>query len=565
MKQHNVKKDILLIFIVSLIMTLPQLLGRGMIIGSDSIFHFNRFYDAAMQMKEGNLQYFISMYGFQESGRIVNALYGPLTAYLHGFLVLISKSWYRYQMLANVTLFLLSGSSMYFFLKKGKIAYQLRLPISILYMTTYSIHYWTIRQGFSSWGAALLPICLIPFIEMIREKKIHKFQLGISTALMVQTHLFSSLLLILIYIPAFIFAYFQTDNRKQLLSNLFLAVIIFVTLTANVWFGFFVVYAGNEILPPFVNQTMSLNTVNSNSYYWLLNPISLIFVILFELINGIRIGKRYSVLHKITLGLGTTFLILSTSIIPWSYLVDQGNALAELIQFPFRFFVPCTILFLFAFCMTLQDLNLIKHARFSRYLNLVVVASVVQVLGLISISMHQWHQSASFLQSGSYTIVQTNDDRKIKDSFFMPDLSIALELVEKPTPDYLPIYSLAEENEYTLYQELVIDRNIQFSKEVRDKKLIVQWSGQANEPIDIPIIKYAGTQLVLNGSLLKNQHIRLSSLGTIIIPQLKGQNILEVFYEEPPYFEFVFIFTSLSWMLALLRSSWLLRKAKSTY
>lgn len=221
MKQHNIKKDFLLILLVSLIMTLPQLLGRGMIIGSDSIFHFNRFYDAAMQMKEGNLQYFISMYGFQESGRIVNALYGPLTAYLHGFLVLISKSWYRYQMLANVTLFLLSGSSMYFFLKKGKIAYQLRLPISILYMTTYSIHYWTIRQGFSSWGAALLPICLIPFIEMIREKKIHKFQLGISTALMVQTHLFSSLLLILIYIPAFIFAYFQTDNRKQLLSNLF--------------------------------------------------------------------------------------------------------------------------------------------------------------------------------------------------------------------------------------------------------------------------------------------------------------------------------------------------------
>ena len=565
MKQRNVKIDLFFIFLVSLIMTLPQLLGRGMIIGSDSIFHFNRFYDTAMQIKEGNFQYFISMYGFQESGRIVNALYGPLTAYLHGLLVLISNSWYKYQMLTNVLLFLLSGSSMYFFLKKGKIVSQLRLPVSILYMTTYSIHYWTTRQGFSSWGAALLPLCLIPFIEMIMKKKINKFQLGICTALMVQTHLFSSLLLVLIYMPAFIFAYFQTDERKQLLSNLFLAVIIFFALTANVWFGFSVVYDGNEILTPFVNQTMSLNTINSNSYYWLLNPISLIFVLLFEFFHGIRRGKGYSALHKITLGMGTTFLILSTTIIPWSYLVNQGNALAELIQFPFRFFVPCTILFLFSFCMTLQDLNLKKHSLFSRYLNLVVVASVIQVLGLISFSMYQWHQNDSFLQSGSYTIVQTGDDQKIRDSFFMPDLSISLELVEKPTPDYLPIYSLEEENKYKLYQELVIDRNIQFSKEVRDKKLIVHWRGQTNEPIGIPIIKYAGTQLVLNGSLLENQHIRLSSLGTINIPQTKGQNTLEVFYEEPPHFEFVFFFTIMSWILALLRSSWLLWKAKSKY
>ena len=147
----------------------------------------------------------------------------------------------------------------------------------------------------------------------------------------------------------------------------------------------------------------------------------------------------------------------------------------------------------------------------------------------------------------------------------MPDLSIWLELVDRPTPDYLPVYTLEEETEYKLYQELVIDRNIQFSKEVRDKKLIVHWRGQTNEPIGIPIIKYAGTQLVLNGSLLENQHIRLSSLGTINIPQTKGQNTLEVFYEEPPHFEFVFFFTIMSWILALLRSSWLLWKAKSKY
>ena len=47
------------------------------ILGSDSIFHYNRFYEAAMQLKNGNFSYFLSLYGFQQSGRIVNALYDP--------------------------------------------------------------------------------------------------------------------------------------------------------------------------------------------------------------------------------------------------------------------------------------------------------------------------------------------------------------------------------------------------------------------------------------------------------------------------------------------------------
>lgn len=77
-----------------------------MIIGSDSIFHFNHFYDIAMQMKHGNIQYFISMYGFQQSRRTINALYGPLIAYFHGGLVLLSRSWFNYQVLSNFTLFI---------------------------------------------------------------------------------------------------------------------------------------------------------------------------------------------------------------------------------------------------------------------------------------------------------------------------------------------------------------------------------------------------------------------------------------------------------------------------
>ena len=89
------------LFIISfaILLVTPQLFTRKVILGSDSIFHYNRFYEAAMQLKNGNFSYFLSLYGFQQSGRIVNALYGPFFAYLQGGLILISGTWFRYQIL----------------------------------------------------------------------------------------------------------------------------------------------------------------------------------------------------------------------------------------------------------------------------------------------------------------------------------------------------------------------------------------------------------------------------------------------------------------------------------
>lgn len=67
----------LIIVVFAVLLVTPQLFTRKVILGSDSVFHYNRFYEAAMQLKNGNFSYFLSLYGFQQSGRIVNALYGP--------------------------------------------------------------------------------------------------------------------------------------------------------------------------------------------------------------------------------------------------------------------------------------------------------------------------------------------------------------------------------------------------------------------------------------------------------------------------------------------------------
>ena len=133
----------LVIVIGALILVLPQVLAHKMLLGSDSIFHYNRFYEAAMQLKEGNFHYFITMYGFQQSGRIINALYGPVAAYFNGALLLVGKTWFNYQILSDIAVYLLAGGSMYALLRKCKLRVSYSLGLALFYLTTYSIQYWT--------------------------------------------------------------------------------------------------------------------------------------------------------------------------------------------------------------------------------------------------------------------------------------------------------------------------------------------------------------------------------------------------------------------------------------
>lgn len=69
------------------LMVSAQLYKHGIILGNDMMFHFNRFYEAYMQIKTGDFNYFQSIFSFDQSGRIVNALYGPDFSYLQGLLM----------------------------------------------------------------------------------------------------------------------------------------------------------------------------------------------------------------------------------------------------------------------------------------------------------------------------------------------------------------------------------------------------------------------------------------------------------------------------------------------
>ncbi len=545
----------------AILLVTPQLFTRKVILGSDSIFHYNRFYEAAMQLKNGNFSYFLSLYGFQQSGRIVNALYGPFFAYLQGGLILISGTWFRYQIVSRVLLHILAESSMYALLKQCKVKTSIALSLGLLYATTFSIQYWTMRQGFSSWGAALLPYCFIPAIHYVFYQRVDQVRLALSMALIFQIHVLSALMLAMMYLPFYLYTFVKatTSKKKETILKVLIAVILFLLLTVNVWGVLLYLRGANHLLDPFINREIGKNGIDGTARYWLYTPISLMVLLILQFIYAIVNWKKLARWKRILHFIYFVFFFLSTGLFPWQYLVENGNTFAELIQFPFRFFVPATILLL-----AITGLTVTRFVNWRK--SIAVLLFAFAGVGLIQNIMDTTDRVKSAAQDGElisivkHTYVE-GDYQTISLTMNDSDLSQFLNLVVKPTPDYVPIYgTIGKQNTYDLYYENIVT-NQRTEKLIKDNYLVLTWQADEGEELNLPIVVYKDSILTLNGKELDKDDYNLSTIGTPTVSSQEGKNKLELRYQEPEWL-FVAISAPLI-VLGIIGLQWINIKVKT--
>lgn len=551
----------LFIIVFAILLVTPQLFTRKVILGSDSIFHYNRFYEAAMQLKNGNFSYFLSLYGFQQSGRIVNALYGPFFAYLQGGLILISGTWFRYQIVSRVLLHILAESSMYALLKQCKVKTSIALSLGLLYATTFSIQYWTMRQGFSSWGAALLPYCFIPAIHYVFYQRVDQVRLALSMALIFQIHVLSALMLAMMYLPFYLYTFVKatTSKKKETILKVLIAVILFLLLTVNVWGVILYLRGANHLLDPFINREIGKNGIDGTARYWLYTPISLMVLLILQFIYAIVNWKKLARWKRILHFIYFVFFFLSTGLFPWQYLVENGNTFAELIQFPFRFFVPATILLL-----AITGLTVTRFVNWRK--SIAVLLFAFAGVGLIQNIMDTTDRVKSAAQDGElisivkHTYVE-GDYQTISLTMNDSDLSQFLNLVVKPTPDYVPIYgTIGKQNTYDLYYENIVT-NQKTEKLIKDNYLVLTWQADEGEELKLPIVVYKDSILTLNGKELDKDDYNLSTIGTPTVSSQEGKNKLELRYQEPEWL-FVAISAPLI-VLGIIGLQWIYIKVKT--
>ena len=533
----------LAIFFIALAFLMPHLFTHKLILGADAPFHYNRFYDAAQQIKYGDFHYFPSLYGFQQSGRIVNAVYGTFFAYLPGLIVLLAGSWFHYQILSNFILYLISGFSMLILLRYVNVRNWVSVPVAVLFMSTYSIQYWSINQGFTSWGTCFYPLCMIPIADFVLHKKFPVIKVAVSVGLMTQIHLLSSIMLALMYIPFYLYYFFNQTEKGKALLQLIKSVLLYFVLTANIWAGLAIVYSGNKILPPFVNREMSQKAIDLDGSYWLHYPKAFPILILSGFLLFIFFQQKNTLFQKIVLYTSLVFFFLSTSLIPWTTLIEKNVPFISLIQFPFRFFVPFTLLLLLYLALSLNQWSEQKWFRLLSIFGILIFSA--QTIQNLYQHLEKW-ENETFVSRHTYLFDTPEEARK---TFFSKDMSTSLFVFQKTTPDYLPIYKETKDNKYDRYNEEILENETTFIKTHPGGLLTIKWKNTGDKTVHIPVIVYDRTVLQQNGKTLTDYEV--TDIGTPIVKQQKGINELTLHYQTPIYFYFILSLTLIGWFTLL--------------
>lgn len=532
------------------IMLSYQMIKHATLITSDAWVHFYRFYDSSMQLKTGNFSYFQTNYGFYHSGRIFNALYGPLFAYLNGGLLLICHNWFLYQIVIDYIVLLIAGIGMYKLCQKVNVGSVISLLLASIYLQ-FGIPISIFRFNWMAWGAALAPYVLIQAVNMVEDKDnpVHWFNLGVVMSLLAQIHLLSTVILAVTLIPFYLYALINSSNKKQVLLNLIKALGLTLVLTANIWGAFLLLYPTNHIALP---NTFSLNTyaLHLSKFASLHAHVSYSIALILALqIVYILFHFKESRLSTISTIVGFLILLVSSRVIPWDRIQSAYPKIGASFQFPYRLVLGAYPLMLLAFGITITHL-IKKHGHLvNNYAIFFLILVLIQNFSFNFIANYK--KTNSFLRSNKVVVMSnkhaiTKNRKKIKYAIRHTNDDNLFKLVKHVEPDYLP-YNKRASN--MLYAKKIVNQQNKYTYSVKGSKLILRWNSKRNKYIYLPIVMYHQSQLIVNGKNQINNH-----KNNIMQPKVKvkrGSNIASLQFIIPIWFKLLLVITIGAWIFIL--------------
>lgn len=532
--------------IVILITLLPQISSRSTIIGADTFFHFGRFYDTAMQFKTGIFSYFQTDFGFQQSGRVINAAYGPVFAYLNGLLVLLAGSWFKYQIISDFLISFIGALSMYQLCKYLKINSIIGTFISLIYMNIGMIPNYINGSAFNGWGQAFMPWVLLCGIKMITDKKepINWIQLMLIISILGQIHLLSTLFATALLVPFFVIAIIQSHD-KLMWINLIKAIIGSIVLTANVWGGLLVLKQKNYLSSPSpfdlrLSQVSLLGYFQGRNYYWgsvngNILPI-LLFLVIIEIIFVAFNFKKNIVITTCTI-LGALGLFVTSIYFPWGALQTRFLFLQRLLQFPYRLLVIVYPLVLISGALIIQ-----------RYFQLGKLQKIILIIFLGALSAEAI--VPSILNNRYFTENFTRNATIQKEARSSNLYKLIVNNTYGRMPDYLPMQKKTTNNSKLglMYRAKVEKTYKKYKHSVlKDGTLILKWN-RKNKIEEVPVIKYQQSIVKINGKQFKG---KTNLIGMPIVKTRKGINELSIKFKIPFWFNILNVGCLLVWIITI--------------
>lgn len=526
------------IFLISFFLVLPQIINHSLVLSGDLLFHLNRIYDTYMQFKTGHFNYFQTNYGFQQTGRIVNALYGPGFAYGLGLLLIFLHSWIKFEIITSFLIFFISGYSMYFLSREMKTTKRISVITAVIFMGSFWIVRWSTQQNFMTWGVMLMPLVVLIGLKMIKNnaKDLKILPLSLIMSLLIQIHVLSALMSLGTIIVFFIVGFFKTDKKGQLIGKCLIAGMLTLVLTFNVWGAMLEILTTNNVYAPFAMTNMSSGTMRFSIFRHSVTQIGLVMSLIFfvQIAYLFSREQQLPLANKVVTILGSGFLLLSTNIIPWTRVGYMIPGLQNFLQFPFRFYGLATVLLLAGLGSTISMITESKRRNNSELL--LLVGSVL-ITGQAYIGIQNsngiWNTDNPIVPNTNMLLKDSPTGDEIRSAFSNSDLGQGLGVVEKPTSDYLPANKVVSKNAYDDYRKNILINQVKVTKKVMSNgNLQLTWQAtKENEEIALPIIVYNKSTVVLNGNRVSPQRMQLSVIGSPIIKATKvGTNTLVLSY-----------------------------------
>lgn len=532
---------IILSLVIATVLIWTELTNRSGFTLDDTAFHFHRFYDTYQQIHNHNFSYFQMNYGMGESGRIVNALYGPFFAYLMGGLLLFCSSWLRFQVLITYLIFLVGGLGIYRLSRKVKLSQFVSSVVTALFLTTGYIAYWPRSNAFNSWGAVLIPFVLIQGINLLNnhKKRFSWISLGVVMAIVAQIHLLSTFFSILALIPFFIYGLVLSENKRQMWIDVFKAVGLFVVLTANVWGAFLLLYPTNQMASP-IDYSPVLTAVNLSvaGTYTMWTSITEVTVLLFiiQLIYVIFNFKSSKLNTFVTLE-GIVFLYLSSNLFPWQFVKDTLPAVTGYLQFPNRFTVVAYPLLFLGIGLTITEL-MKDHGK-----KIGIIASALAIVVVL------FNVRADFNEINNnitYNKGITSNAQEMKEK----GLAAYINKVEINSPDYLPVQKKIKSSDITgMLINMASQKNKFEQKAISNGRLQITWNEKKTNLTTLPVYIYKQSVLTVNN---KKVTPKLNEIGMPIVEAKKGKNTAILSFKTPTWFTILLYVSILSWVVLII-------------
>lgn len=535
---------ILVVLIVPLVIMSPILFNGTALLGVDGYFHYNRIFEAAMQLRDRNLS-FLNLYTFQQAGRIVNQVYSPLVTYFFGALLLVAGTWYKFQILTLYIVYALGILTMYFSATKVGLTKRWALSLGVVYTSSAAVYGFVFGATWKSIALAIVPL-VIPSLVHLFEGRFNwrrTVYLGVVVALLAQFQVLTVAIVLPMLLPFFVHGVWITQAKLRLLGRIVLAAILAIVLSLNTIMPLAEVYRNTLISPVAMNMVPQTSPIFQPMYTGVNSNSDIVISVMAFLLLGMTIAfwKKLSVVTRFMAIVAIVYLVVGTSLVPWHLFETNYPGLRSFLQMPRRISLTgyaLTIVVVGKVFMEVRpENNVVRHLT-------PVILAVVSVLLLtqkVANNVYYVQNEKTPLYAGLqatprnvyspdiHTFVQ------LQPLFHDGDMGKLIYHVDRTTPDYVPVDSTTETHQptYDAYMN-------SFSKQWRpyqhivngDGTMTLQWkSNVANKKRLIPAVAYKHTKLVLNGQSLDVNALKRNKVGALYVYVRKGSNKLVISYE----------------------------------